>query len=121
MANKKPNWAAWALRFVGSVALLAVVYQLWQGASFIGVVGANPFAPVLFGVAVVAVVSLFLVTLADLGGGAMPGREWGGKATLLGSAAVFGLLPMVSGAWASWSWIALVGFVLAYVGLWLDK
>ena len=118
MANKKPNWASWALRFVGSLAYLAVVWQLWQDAAL--ALGGNVFAPVLFGVSVVAAVSLFLVTLADLGGGAS-GMEWAGKATMWGGFALFALLPMVAGAWASWSWVVLVGFVLAYVGLWMDK
>jgi hypothetical protein len=119
MANKKPNWAAWVLRFVGSLAYLAVVWQLWQSVSAVGAAGANVFSPVLFGLAVVASVSLFLVTLADLGGGNV-GKEWSMKATLLGGFSLFALLPLVSGAWTSWSWVALVGFVLAYVGQWLE-
>lgn len=119
MANKKPNWASWVLRFVGSLAYLAVVWQLWQEAPAVGA-AVNVFAPVLFGLAVVASVSLFLLTLADLGRGAGSVKEWSGKATLWGGFALVGLLALVPGAWASWSWVALVGFVLAYIGLWLE-
>ncbi len=119
MANKKPNWTSWVLRFVGSVAYLAVVWSLWQSAA--GGAAWGLFAPVLFGLAVVSTVSLFLVTLAELGGTLGGSTEWAGKATLLGGFSLFGLLPTVSGAWASWSWVVLVGFVLAYIGLWMEK
>jgi hypothetical protein len=120
MANKKPNWTSWVLRFVGSLAYLAVVWSLWQSTAVVGVAG-NVFAPVLFGIAVVAAVSLFLVTLAGIGAPSDPSREWSGKATMLGGFALFALLPLVAGAWTTWSWVALVGFVLAYIGIWMDR
>jgi hypothetical protein len=119
MANKKPNWTSWALRFVGSLVYLAVVWGLWQNGPAVAATGV--FAPVLFAIAVVASVSLLLVTLADLGGGAPSGMEWSCKATLLGGFALLGLLPGVAGAWMAWSWVTLVGFVLAYIGIWLGK
>ena len=119
MANKKPNWTSWILRFVGSLVYLVVVSELWQNGQSVAATGV--FAPVLFAIAVVASVTLFLVTLAGLGDGVESGMDWSCKATLLGAFALFGLLPEVAGAWASWSWVTLVGFVLAYIGLWLDK
>jgi len=121
MANKKPNWAAWALRFVGSLAFLAVVWQLWGGVTApVSAYATSVFAPVLFGIAVVSSVSLFLGTLAAL---AAPGKDmgsWNGKLVTWSGFSLLALLTVVPGGWATWSWIALVGFVLAFVGVGMD-
>ncbi len=121
MANKKPNWTSWVLRFVGSLAYLVVVWVLWAQWYNGQVLASGVFAPVLFAIAVIATVSLLLATLADLGGGAESAIEWSCKATLLGGFALLGLLSGVSNLWLSWSWVTLVGFVLAYIGIWMYK
>ncbi len=120
MANKKPNWAAWVLRLVGSLAFLAVVWQLWQGYAAVGAV-ANVFAPLLFGVAVTLSVVTFLVVLAELGKMGSTG-DWVWKQVLGTSVALFSLVVMVPGVWATSSVVVLVGFVLSVVGLgWAGK
>lgn len=123
MANKKPNWAAWALRFIGSLAYLAVVWELWQGAEAAGALyTASVFAPVLFGLAVVTSVSMFLGILAELAGPSDKMKAWSGKVSMLGGFALIALLAIVGGAvWSTWSWIALLGFVLAIVGSGMER
>jgi hypothetical protein len=116
MANKKPNWAAWALKFIGSLVYLYVVYALWAPGTVSGV-----FGPVLFGLAAVFSVALFLTNLAAL---AAPRSElmnqwlartglWGGFALL---ASVYTVVPASSGLLL----VSLVGFVLAYIGSGMD-
>ncbi len=120
MANKKPNGAAWVLRFVGSLAYLAVVWQLWQVAGVVGSV-TNVFAPVLFGLAAVSAVSMFLVVLASLSGSDNTMSAWITKANFMTGFALLAVLPIIAGAWATWSWIALVGFVLVAIGSGMEK
>lgn len=124
MANKKPNWAAWALRFVGSLAYLVVVWQLWQGIGA-GTPGgtalytSNVFAPVLFGLAVISAVSLFLGTLASLAGSGKDMSAWNWRLSAMGGFSLLSIVSLIPGS-SSWAWIALVGFVLAFIGIGMD-
>ncbi len=114
MANKKPNWGAWVLRLIGSLAFLAVVWQLWQGYATVGAV-ANVFAPLLFGFAVALSIVTFLVVLADA---VKPmAGDWVWKQVLGAAVALFALVVMVPGVWATSALVTLVGFVLLVVGL----
>lgn len=115
MANKKPNWAAWVLRLVGSLAFLAVVWQLWQGYAAVGAV-ANVFAPLLFGVAVALSIVTFLAVLAELIKLGTTG-DWVWKDVLWTGIALFALVVMVPGVWVTSAVVVLVGFVLSVVGL----
>ena len=120
MANKKPNWAAWVLRLVGSLAFLAVVWQLWQGHAAVGVV-ANVFAPLLFGIAVALSVVTFMVVLAELGKCSMTG-DWVWKDVLGTAVSLFALVVMVPGAWSVSAVVVLIGLVLSVIGLgWAGK
>ncbi|MDE1768215.1 MAG: hypothetical protein KGH64_00220 [Candidatus Micrarchaeota archaeon] len=115
MPNKKPNWTSWVLRFVGSLAYLGVVWQLWQA----GLSSANILNPILFGLAVVTSIAFFFVTLADLMGNSdIKTKDWSMKTNFY---AGFALLALVAPAAGTWALIALVGFILAYIGSGMDR
>lgn len=121
MANKKPNWTAWVLKFVGSLAFLDVVWNVWQA----GVTPAGVFGPILFGLAVVMTVGFFIMTLVALtGSNSDEMKTWSMRSAMAGGFALLALLaPTISTAgWpGTWIWVALVGFVLAYVGTGMDR
>jgi hypothetical protein len=118
MANKKTNWTAWVLKFVGSLAYLYVVWQLWAGVGPAGI-----FGPILFGLAVVMAVGFFIMTLVSLMSNNDELKDGSMKSSLLTGFALLALLAptAATAAWGSWAWIALVGFILAYVGTGMDK
>jgi len=115
--SSKPNYGAWALKFIGSLVYLYVLYQLWAPGSISGV-----FGPILFGVAAVASVALFITNLSAL---AMPRGDkmsmWLAKLANVGgfallAAAYISPAGMAGGLLAE----ALVGFVIAYIGVGMD-
>src|SRR5271156_4324470 len=119
MANKKAtNWTAWVLKFVGSLAYLYVVWQLWAGVGPAGV-----FGPVLFGLAVVMAVGFFIMTLVSLMSNEDEMKAWSMKSSLVAGFALLALTAptAATAAWSSWALVALIGFVLAYVGTGMDK
>ncbi len=119
MANKKAtNWTAWILKFVGSLAYLYVVWQLWAGIGPAGV-----FGPILFGLAVVMAVGFFIMTLVSLMSNDNEIKNWSGKSAVVAGFALLAITaPTVATAgWSSWTLVALVGFILAYVGTGMDK
>ncbi len=117
MAKSKPNYGAWALKFIGSLVYLYVLYQLWSPGAI-----SNVFGPILFGVAAVASVALFITNLSAL---TMTKDDkmtmWLAK---LGNIGGFALLAaayvspaaMAGGLLAE----ALVGFVIVYIGSGMD-
>ncbi len=116
MAKNTTNWTSWILKFVGSLAYLYVVWWLWQ----VGV-GTGVLSPVLFGFAVVFSVSFFIMTLVALTSGADKMKEWSMKSSLWAGVALIALTAPTTGYATTWLWLALVGFVLAYVGNGMDK
>lgn len=114
-SNKKPNWLAWALKFIGSLVYLYVVYQLWTYP-----VSGSVFAPVLFGLAVVLSVALFLANLATLAAPKGDLKMWVSKTVTWGGfaliAATYTMGSMVGPATAT----ALIGFIIAYIGSGMD-
>lgn len=119
MAKNNTNWLAWGLKFVGSLAYLDVVWDLWKG----GVGPAGVFGPVLFGLAVVMAVGFFIMTLVSLMSNDDMMKQWSMKSALLAGFALLALLAptAATAGWSSWAWVALVGFVLSYVGNGMDK
>ncbi len=116
MANKKPNWTAWVLKFVGSLAYLDVVWNLWQAGSQASVLG-----PVLFGLAVVMAVAFFIMTLVNLSGSNDDDmKQWSSKTALYTGFALLSLVG-VGSITGTAALVALVGFVLAYVGTGMDR
>ncbi len=115
MANKKPNWTAWVLKFVGSLAYLYVVWQLWSG----GVGPSGVLGPVLFGLGVVTAVSFFIMTLVSLMANDDEMKQMGMKVSVIAGFALLALLAPTSATaiWpSSWALVALLGFVLSYIG-----
>jgi hypothetical protein len=115
--SSKPNYGAWALKFIGSLVYLYVLYQLWVPGSVSGT-----FGPILFGVAAVASVALFITNLAAL----TMSRDdkmsmWLAKLVNVGG---FALLAAAyvgpAGMAGSLLSEALVGFVIAYIGTGMD-
>ena len=115
--SSKPNYGAWALKFIGSLVYLYVLYQLWVPGTVSGAVG-----PILFGIAAVASVALFITNLTAL---AMPRSDkssmWLAKLVNVGgfallASAYVGPAVMAGGLLTE----ALVGFVIAYIGSGMD-
>lgn len=116
MANKKTNWGAWLLKFVGSLVYLYVIAQLWNPGTVSGT-----FGPILFGLAVVFSVSLFL---SQLGALAMPSDDkmmamWSMRAAFAGGFALLAATYSIAGG-SMWLLVALIGFVIAHLGAAMD-
>ena len=109
MANKKPNWTAWVLKFVGSFAYLYVLWQIWAGVS-------GTFGSILFGLAAVTTVGFFITTLAGLMATSAEMKNWSMRAAFV---AGFALIAATMGSGSAL--VALVGFVLAYIGNGMDR
>jgi hypothetical protein len=114
MANKKPNWTAWVLKFVGALAYLDVVWTLWQAPQ------TSVFGPVLVGLAVVMSVGFFIGTLVNLmGSNDDKMKMWNARQAMIAGFALLSLMATGS-VTGTLSWVALVGFVLSYVGNGMD-
>ncbi|MDE1861269.1 MAG: hypothetical protein KGH72_06165 [Candidatus Micrarchaeota archaeon] len=123
MAKQQPNWTGWGLKFIGSLVYLYVVYQLWSNPLPSGSLSGSLAAlglGVLFAVAVLSTVSLFLMTLASI---KMYDKEmamWDWK-TIMWSGGSLVILTIAGGAAGTWTAVALLGFVLASLGAGMSK
>lgn len=121
MAKNQPNWTAWGLQFIGSLIYLYVVWQLWSGTwmalnSSLAALGLG----VLFAVGVLTSVSFFLSTLASV---KMSNKEmsmWSWKSSMWAALALV-VLTIAAGATNTWTAVAVLGYVLASLGLGMSK
>ncbi len=116
-SNKKRNWTAWALKFIGSLIYLYIVSQLWTAGTVSGT-----FGPILFGLSVVFAVALFLSNLAVLVSPKNGGMNmWMARTAMYGGfallASAYTLGGPAAGALLSES---LIGFIIAYIGSGMD-
>jgi hypothetical protein len=116
MAKQKTgrNVAAFALQFVGSLFFLAVVAALYVPSSYAAGAGwaaASLWIPLLYAVAVVASIALFLVSFGQLGG------VGGGAYKARGASAVAGVSLVALTAGNTTLFVAsLIGLILGLIG-----
>lgn len=123
MAKQQPNYAGWLLKFIGSVAYLYVVWQIWSSppAWLAGGLSASLPALGLGIIAATAVLSSVVYFLGTLGWAMMAKSSkdeksmrmsmWVWKTGMWSAFTLFVLtLP------GSLSWVVLIGFVLSLIG-----
>lgn len=115
------NWVAFALELVGSLLLLWVLFggamTLWPTLSSVWGSSIGGFwTPVFIGTAAIASVMLFFQSFANI---AMPGEGCGCIHSLgAKKTALVAGVALVALTWgnATFVWMTLIGFVLAYLG-----
>ncbi|MGC8675913.1 MAG: hypothetical protein ACP5T3_00135 [Candidatus Micrarchaeia archaeon] len=115
MAKQTQNWGAFVLEFLGSLAYLYVAFASGLLALSSGVFGgsASLWLPFFLGAAAIGSIALFFISFGNL-------LNWNSKSLARGAmcatvAAGFALTVLV---WTSTSYlaVAVVGFILAFIG-----
>ena len=110
------NVAGFALQFISSLFFLAVVAALYVPSGYLAGSGWSAAAlwiPILYAVAVVGSISLFLMSFAQLGGGM---AEMAAHKAMMMSGVVGVALVALTAGNSTWFVATLIGLILGFLG-----
>ncbi|MDE1856602.1 MAG: hypothetical protein KGH98_00795 [Candidatus Micrarchaeota archaeon] len=120
MAKKSANWGTFLLTFIGSLFYLYAVYwayshwgSLWWSTGPVSGTAGAAVAPLLFGLATIAAIGLFIMSFAGINMGGEKMNMMKRKATMGGAVT---LLALGIGGGSTAFGIVVIGFILSIIG-----